>query len=60
MVTAAALQLAVGVRLDTVLDGIGAAATPALTSGQQQALRDIAAAVSGPADPNNPYETLMR
>jgi hypothetical protein len=60
VVTAAALELAAGVRLDAVLADIGPAATQALRPAQLQALHDIAAAVSGPADPKNPYESLTR
>lgn len=60
VIAAAALQLAVGVRLDTVLDGIGPTAGKTLTPAQQKAFHDIAAAVSGPADPANPYKILKR
>lgn len=59
LVTAAALRLATGLPLDTVLADLGPAAQQ-LTPAQQQALKDIAAAVSGPADPANPYANLAR
>lgn len=60
VITAAALQLAVGLPLDTVLAALGRAGAQALTPAQQQALKDIAAAVGGPVDPANPYADLAR
>jgi hypothetical protein len=60
VITAAALQIAVGLPLDDVLADLGPAAAAALTPPQQQALKDIAAAVGGPVDPANPYADLAR
>lgn len=59
VVAAAALQLAVGLPLDGVLERLGPAAAE-FTPTQHQALTDIAAAVRGPADPANPYAALAR
>ena len=59
LITAAALQLATGLPLDSVLADLGPAAQQ-LTPDQQQALKDIAAAVGGPANPANPYADLAR
>jgi hypothetical protein len=60
LVTAAALQLAVGLPLDRVLADLDPAAASVLTPVQRRALTDIAAAVGGPADPANPYAELAR
>ncbi len=59
VVTAAALQLATGLPRDAVLADLGQAAQQ-LTPPEQQALKDIAAAVGGPVDPANPYADLAR
>jgi hypothetical protein len=59
VMTAAALQLATGLPLDSVLADLGPAAQQ-LTPAQQQALQNIAAAAQGPADPANPYADLAR
>ncbi len=59
LITAAALQLATGLPLDAVLADLGPAAGQ-LAPAQQQALKDIAAAVAGEANPANPYANLAR
>jgi len=59
VITAAALQLATGLPLDSVLADLGPGAQQ-LTPAQQQALQSIAAAAQGPADPANPYADLAR